>query len=106
MRSIASGKGYHWGMEEGTPAAGAKGMIRRFLSLHVEEGLTAEEKLARHRWRVEKLIFLCWGLIVLKSVFVVWAVGHYAIPFNPLWVIAPTVAFALLATSLYFWLRD
>jgi hypothetical protein len=106
MRSFAAGKAYLWGMEGEIPAAGAKGLIRRWLRLHGDEGLTEEERFARHRWRVERLIYACWGLIILKSVFVVWAVGHYAIPFNPLWVIAPTVAFALLATGLYYWLRD
>ncbi len=106
MRSFAAGKAYPWGMDEETPAAGPKGIFRRWLRLHGEETLTEEERLARHRWRVERLIYVCWGLIVLKSLFIVWAVGRYAIPFNPLWIIAPTIAFALLATSLYFWLRD
>jgi len=55
--------------------------------------------------RLEALIVLGWVLIALKSVVVVWAVRHYRIPFNPLWVIAPTVAFALLITYVY-WKRS
>ena len=52
--------------------------------------------------RIERLFLLAWILIVLKSVFVVWAVDHYHIPFSALWVIVPTVAFAGLCTAVYF----
>jgi hypothetical protein len=55
--------------------------------------------------RLEVLIVLGWILIAVKSVVVVWAVRHYRIPFNPLWVIAPTVAFAILITAVY-WKRS
>jgi hypothetical protein len=60
----------------------------------------------RRRRRIENLIGLCWGLITLKALFVVWLVNHYAMPFNPLWVIGPTVAMALIATTLYYCVRD
>ncbi|HXQ79872.1 MAG TPA: hypothetical protein VN775_01080 [Opitutaceae bacterium] len=83
-----------------------RGLIRHGLHLDDEAGLTDEERLMRHRRRVEVLIYFCWGLIVLKSFVVVWAVNHYAMPFNPMWVIAPTVTFAFVATSAYYWLRD
>jgi hypothetical protein len=33
-------------------------------------------------------------------------VHHYAMPFSPMWVIAPTVTMAFVATSAYYWLRD
>jgi hypothetical protein len=56
---------------------------------------------ARSR-RVERLIWICWGLIAIKSVVVVWAVKHYRIPFSPLWVIVPTVVFASLCTGVYY----
>jgi hypothetical protein len=55
--------------------------------------------------RIERLLILCWVLIAIKSVVVIWAVRHYRIPFNPLWVIAPTVVFAALVTFVY-WKRD
>jgi hypothetical protein len=61
-----------------------------------------KEKAPRNR-RLERLIWICWGLIAVKCVVVVWAVRHYAIPFSPLWVIAPTVAFAALCTAVYYW---
>ncbi len=73
------------------------GYDRRFV-----QGVAVREKTPRNR-RVERLIWICWGLIGVKSVVVVWAVRHYAIPFSPLWVIAPTVAFAALCTAVYYW---
>ena len=45
--------------------------------------------------RIERLFIIAWILIAIKSVVVVWAVGHYHIPFSPLWVIVPTVVFKL-----------
>jgi hypothetical protein len=52
--------------------------------------------------RVERLIWICWGLIAIKSVVVAWAVPHYHIPFSPWWIIGPTVAFATLCTWVYY----
>jgi hypothetical protein len=74
-----------------------------------ERGFVQEVRIApavrpRNR-RIERLFILCWILIAIKSVVVIWAVHRYRIPFNPLWVIAPTVAFAALATFVY-WKRD
>ena len=81
-------------------------LIRHGLHPDAEAGLGAEERLARRRRRAEALIYFCWGLIVLKCFAVVWAVNHFAMPFNPMWVIAPTVAFAFVATAAYYALRD
>ena len=89
-----------------SPHLRMRAIIRHGLHVDRDAGLTDEERTVRHRRRIETLIYVCWGLIVLKSFVVVWAVNHYAMPFNPLWVIAPTVCFAFLATSLYYWLRD
>jgi hypothetical protein len=55
--------------------------------------------------RVTRLIAAGWGLIAVKSVIVWWACAHYALPFHPLWVIAPTVAFAALGTGVYLFAR-
>jgi hypothetical protein len=55
--------------------------------------------------RVERFILFCWALILLKSVAVVWLFHRYSVPVNPLWVIAPTFAFAGLCTLVYL-LRD
>jgi hypothetical protein len=58
------------------------------------------------RSHVQNIIYLCWGLIAAKSLLVVWLVQRYHMPFDPLWVIGPTVAFATLATGLYYLMRE
>jgi hypothetical protein len=55
--------------------------------------------------RVERLLGICWILIALKCAVVAWAVRHYCVPFNALWVIGPTVIFAALVSAVYWW-RD
>lgn len=52
-----------------------------------------------------RLIIGGWILIGIKSVVVWWACAHYGLPFHPLWVIAPTVAFAALCTGVYLYAR-
>jgi len=52
--------------------------------------------------RVEKIILLCWGLIAVKHIAVIWAVSHYAVPFHQLWINGPTFLLGLLATLVYY----
>lgn len=52
--------------------------------------------------KVERLILICWILIAIKHVAVIWAVYHYHIPFHQLWVNAPTWLLAALATGIYY----
>jgi hypothetical protein len=52
--------------------------------------------------RVERLILVCWILIAIKHVSVIWAVHHYHVPFHQLWVNAPTWILATLATGIYY----
>ena len=52
--------------------------------------------------RVERLILICWILIAIKHVAVIWAVYHYHVPFHQLWVNAPTWLLATLATAIYY----
>lgn len=60
-----------------------------------------ETKEPRSR-RSEQLIVIGWILIALKSAFVWWACTTYPVPFHPLWIIGPTVAFAALCTWVYW----
>lgn len=53
--------------------------------------------------RVERLILVCWFLIVGKCALVIWLIGKYHMKLNPLWVNGPTVFFALMCTAAYFW---
>jgi hypothetical protein len=48
------------------------------------------------------LVMGAWILIGLKCWAVIWAIGYYQIPVNPLWVTLPTLFFASLCTVLYF----
>jgi membrane protein YdbS with pleckstrin-like domain len=77
------------------PADYERGFVRE-VSVH--------QKAPRNR-RVERLLAICWVLILLKSFAVVWLFDRYYVPVNPLWVIAPTVVFAALCTVVYL-LRD
>ena len=56
--------------------------------------------------RTEKLLLACWVLILAKSFLMIWLVDRYHVPINANWVIVPTVAFALVCTAAYFFLRD
>jgi hypothetical protein len=51
---------------------------------------------------VERLILVCWLLIAVKHVAVIWAVSRYQVPFHQLWVNFPTWLFGVLATGVYF----
>ncbi|MCS6243582.1 MAG: hypothetical protein H2172_06995 [Opitutus sp.] len=55
--------------------------------------------------RAEKWIAAGWMLILVKCALIWWAIIAYAVPIHPLWLVAPTIAFAALATALYIW-RD
>jgi hypothetical protein len=66
--------------------------------------VTVAEKAPRNR-RVERVIAICWVIILLKSFAVIWLFNRYNVPVSALWVIAPTVVFAALCTVAYL-LRD
>ena len=70
------------------------------------QGIADDEILRRRQRRVRNVILVCWAVILVKSVAVIWAVGHYKLPFNPLWVIGPTVTFAALATIVFAAWKD
>ena len=44
---------------------------------------------------------LAWLLIAVKCSLVWWAIGRWHMPFHPLWIVAPTIVFAMLATGLW-----
>ncbi len=52
--------------------------------------------------RAEKVILLCWALIAVKHVLVIWAVHRYAMPFHQLWVNFPTFLLGVVATWAYY----
>ncbi|MCF7688480.1 MAG: hypothetical protein K9M98_00180 [Cephaloticoccus sp.] len=52
--------------------------------------------------RVERFIMICWVLIAIKHVAVIYACNHWPVPFHQLWINAPTFALGLLATLVYY----
>jgi hypothetical protein len=58
--------------------------------------------------RVERFILICWILIAVKHVLIIWACRQYPVPFHQLWVNFPTWLLGVLATGIYygrFWSR-
>lgn len=52
--------------------------------------------------RVERLILICWVLIAIKHVAVIYACHHWRVPFHQLWVNAPTWILGVVATLVYY----
>jgi hypothetical protein len=75
---------------------------------HYEGAFVAEVQVRRPvpaSPKVERFILVCWILIAVKHVAVIWAVQRYHIPFHQLWVNAPTWAAGVTATLSYYY-RD
>jgi hypothetical protein len=51
-------------------------------------------------------LLVAWLLVGAKCFFVAWAFEHWHIPLNVWWIIAPTLALAVLATILWITHRD
>ncbi len=54
---------------------------------------------------MRRVLVIGWALIAIKSVLVWWACDHFALPFHPLWIVGPTVAFGALCTGVYFYAK-
>ena len=52
--------------------------------------------------RVERTLLICWVLIAVKHVLIIWACRHYPVPFHQLWVNMPTWLLGALATGVYY----
>ncbi len=57
--------------------------------------------LTQYSRRVRWLMAILWAIIVAKCIVVRWAVGHWQMPVHPLWIVAPTIIFAGLASILW-----
>jgi len=80
-------------------------LIARRPAPDYEQGFLRETQPQRRRVpnpRINRLFLLGWVLIAIKTVFVLWAVPHYHIPFSPYWVVVPTLIFAALCTAVYY----
>ena len=63
------------------------------LPLHID--------LAQYPRRVRWIMAVLWTVIVAKSIVVWWAVGYWQMSFHPLWIVAPTIVFAGLASVIW-----
>ena len=83
-------------------------LINRRAAASYERGFVRDVRVTtrtpRNR-RVERVIAICWALIIVKAIAVVWLFDHYRVPVSAVWVVAPTVLFAALCTAVYL-LRD
>ena len=52
--------------------------------------------------QVLRIIAVCWVLIAVKHVAIIWAVWRYHIPFHQLWINFPTWLLGVLATGIYY----
>ena len=66
--------------------------------------VTVKRPVRRSR-RSEWLIIIGWALISVKCSATFWVVRHYQMPFNPWWIVLPTIAAAGLCTWVY-WRRN
>jgi hypothetical protein len=52
--------------------------------------------------KVEILMLVCWVLIAIKHVLIIWVCRQYPVPFHQLWVNFPTWLLGALATAIYY----
>lgn len=56
----------------------------------------------RRNPKVERLILICWMLIAIKHVVIIWVCNHYPVPYHQLWINFPTWLLGALATVVYY----
>lgn len=66
------------------------------------EDVRIHDDAVRRDPRTLRFILICWILIAVKHVLVIWACENYATPFHQLWVNFPTWLLGALATWIYF----
>lgn len=49
---------------------------------------------------------VAWAVIAVKCVLVWWAIARWQVPVHPLWIVAPTLACAALASLLWITHRE
>jgi len=57
--------------------------------------------LAKYPARVRRLLAIIWAVILAKCAVIWWAMLHWSVPMHPLWIVAPTLVFAALATAIW-----
>jgi hypothetical protein len=57
--------------------------------------------LAQYPARVRWFMAIIWAVILAKCAVIWWAMLHWSVPMHPLWIVAPTLVFAALATAIW-----
>ncbi|MBL9205339.1 MAG: hypothetical protein JNN01_09660 [Opitutaceae bacterium] len=57
--------------------------------------------LGQYTRQERRFLAITWALIGIKCVIIWWAMAHWSVPFHPLWIVGPTLLFALVATGLW-----
>lgn len=52
--------------------------------------------------RTERFMLVCWLLIAVKHVAIIWVCNRYPVPYHQLWINLPTWVLGALATGIYF----
>ena len=56
---------------------------------------------AQYPRRMRWFMGVLWAAIAVKCVLVWWASAHWHLPYHPLWVVAPTLLFAIVVTAIW-----
>ena len=65
------------------------------------EEVVVHDREPRHP-RTERMIMICWLLIAVKHVGIIWVCQNYPVPFHQLWINFPTWLLGALATGIYY----
>lgn len=71
-------------------------------SAFVKSVRVQDSRRPRRDAKVERFILVCWLLITVKHVLVIWACTHYPVPYHQLWINFPTWLLGVLATAVYY----
>lgn len=66
------------------------------------EAVHVDRDVERRNPKVERLICICWILIAVKHVLIIWVCQRYPVPYHQLWINFPTWLLGVLATGLYY----
>lgn len=65
--------------------------------MHLPVHIDVAQYSRRMRW----IMTVAWMVIAMKCVLVWWAIDYWHVPIHPMWIVAPTLIFAALATLIW-----
>jgi hypothetical protein len=73
----------------------------RAWAYHDRVNFPAQISVGQYSVRMCWFVAIGWALIAVKCSLVWWAMVHWSVPFHPMWIVGPTLMFALLVTALW-----